>query len=83
MLTPAIDTEEVRSPCPPTASLGDGVDHNLGGKGLMTLYNRMGIFHNRQDDAQGLRAALEKCFADVDLSVIGTVAVFSARRPLR
>lgn len=63
--------------------LGDGVDHNLGGKGLMALYNRMGIFHNRQDDAQGLRAALEESFADVDLSVIGTVAVFSARGPRR
>lgn len=63
--------------------LGSGVEHNFGGKGLMALYNRLGIFHNRQDDADGLRAALQRSFDEVDLEVVGTVAVFSARRPRR
>lgn len=63
--------------------LGDGVRHNLGGRSLMALYNRLGIFHNRNDDAAGLRTALERSFDNVDVEVTGTVAVFSARRPKR
>lgn len=63
--------------------LGQGVKHNLGGRGLMRLYNRLGIFHNAGDDAAGLREALEESFEDVELEVIGTVAVYNARRPRR
>lgn len=63
--------------------LGEGVRHNLGGKGLMALYNRMGVFHNRQDDAAGLRAALERSFQEVRVDAVGAVALFSARRPRR
>lgn len=63
--------------------LGTGVRHNLGGRGLMALYNRLGIFHNRADDAGGLRAALEAAFREVEVNVVGTVAVFSAREPRR
>lgn len=63
--------------------LGHGVRHNLGGRGLMALYNRLGIFHNRRDDAEGLRTALELSFDDVNIEVVGTVAVFSARRRSR
>jgi hypothetical protein len=43
----------------------------------------MGIFHNREDDAAGLEAALRRRFAQVNVDVVGTVAVFSAREPLR
>lgn len=63
--------------------LGRGVEHNLAGKGFMALYNRLGIFHNRADDAEGLRAALERSFGSVCVEIVGTVAVFSARRPRR
>lgn len=63
--------------------LGRGVEHNLAGTRLMALYNRMGIFHNRLDDVQGLRAALEHAFGKVEVEVVGTVAVFSAREPRR
>lgn len=61
--------------------LGHGVDHNLAGRMLMALYNRLGIFHNIDDDAAGLDAALRRCFTDVDVKVIGTVATFTACRP--
>ena len=63
--------------------LGSGVSHNLIGRGFMALYNRLGIFHNREDDAAGLEAALQRSFDQVKVDVIGTVAVFSARNPLR
>ncbi|MDO5865145.1 MULTISPECIES: bifunctional 2-polyprenyl-6-hydroxyphenol methylase/3-demethylubiquinol 3-O-methyltransferase UbiG [Paenarthrobacter] len=63
--------------------LGRGVNHNLIGRGFMALYNRMGIFHNREDDAAGLEAELRRSFRQVSVDVVGTVAVFSAREPLR
>jgi SAM-dependent methyltransferase len=63
--------------------LGSGVEHNLGGKGLMALYNRMGIFHNRDDDEAGLRGALERHFGRVHVEVVGTVALFRASQPRR
>lgn len=63
--------------------LGNGVDHNLAGRGLMALYNRLGIFHNRDDDAPGLESALRLVFQEVSVRVVGTVALFTARRPRR
>lgn len=62
--------------------LGQGVEHNNIGSMLMKLYNRKGVFHNQGDDAAGLQAALERSFAQVTVSVIGTVAMFQARQPL-
>lgn len=61
--------------------LGRDVHHTISGRGLMALYNRVGIFHNRSDDERGLRAALEKHFHHVSLQVRGTVAMFSADHP--
>lgn len=63
--------------------LGNGVKHNLVGRGFMALYNCLGIFHNREDDAAGLETALRRSFGQVNIDVVGTVAVFSAREPLR
>lgn len=63
--------------------IGDGVNHNLVGRGFMALYNRMGIFHNRKDDAAGLETSLRRSFGQVNVEIVGTVAVFSAREPLR
>lgn len=63
--------------------LGRGVNHNLIGRGFMALYNRMGIFHNLEDDAAGLETALQRSFGQVNVDIVGTVAVFSAREPLR
>ncbi|MDN5898957.1 MAG: class I SAM-dependent methyltransferase [Brachybacterium sp.] len=63
--------------------LGRGVDHNLAGQGLMALYNKLGVFHNRDDDAPGLEATLRVAFQDVTVRVVGTVALFTARQPWR
>lgn len=63
--------------------LGKGVRHNLPGRALMALYNRTGIFDNREDDAAGLERALHASFADVQLEASGTVIRFRATRPRR
>lgn len=59
--------------------LGRGVRHNWLGRRVMALYNDRGIFGNREDDLDGLRAALAAQFDDVDLDLKGTVALFTAR----
>ena len=48
-------------------------------KRLMALYNSKGIFSNRNDDLDGLTAALSQRFREVSVGVIGCVALFSAR----
>lgn len=63
--------------------LGRGVRHNLAGRRLMSLYNRLGVFHNRDDDAAGLERALARAFHEHSVEIVGTVAMFTARRPRR
>ncbi len=45
---------------------------------LMNLYNRKGIFANSHDSAQELEAQLRRRFRDVEIRMLGTVAVFEA-----
>jgi hypothetical protein len=59
--------------------LGRGVRHNLLGRRLMRLYNRKGIFSNVDDDEQGLAQGLSSVLADVEIEVIGAVALFAGR----
>ena len=61
--------------------LAADVRHNRLGAALVDIYNRKGIFTNRSDSAAGLRAALDASFAEVSITVRGTVALFSARHP--
>lgn len=61
--------------------LGTQVGHTLTGKGMMALYNTLGIFHNRDDDLVGLKRILNTHFDEVSVTVINTVALFTARRP--
>lgn len=63
--------------------LGRGIRHNAAGRGLMNLYNKKGIFHNNEDDVEGLERALRQHFAEVTVDVVGTVALFRAYRPKR
>lgn len=44
----------------------------------MAIYNRKGIFGNYYDTAAGLKAELEKHFANVSIRVEGKVALFEA-----
>lgn len=61
--------------------LGDQAEHNAVGQFFMRLYNKLGIFHNRDDDVEGLYAALDESFEEVSIEVVGTVAVYTARVP--
>ncbi|NHU42982.1 class I SAM-dependent methyltransferase [Rhodococcus sp. A14] len=64
--------------------LGTGVQHNLFGRALCALYNGpIKAFDNSADDPGGLRTALSAAFDTVDITVVGTVAVFAAHRPRR
>ena len=63
--------------------LGKDVRHNIFGHALMTTYNTQGIFCNWEDSEDGLRDALEGFFGDVDVRVVGVVATFVAKIPVR
>lgn len=59
--------------------LGRGVTHNLLGRRLMRLYNRKGIFANIEDDQEGLENGLTSELTDVEIEVVGAVALFAGR----
>ena len=59
--------------------LGRGVEQNLLGHRLMRLYNRKGIFSNPEDDRQGLEQGLASQLIDLDIEIVGAVALFSGR----
>lgn len=61
--------------------LGEGVRHNPFGRALMGLYNARGIFSNRQDSVESLQAVLAPVLDEVEIQVIGRVALFAGRKP--
>lgn len=63
--------------------LGDAAGHNGFGRKLMQVYNGKGIFGNRTDTIEGLRAILAPHFASVQIRQHGVVALFVARQPHR
>ncbi|EQA1622511.1 class I SAM-dependent methyltransferase [Enterobacter asburiae] len=58
--------------------LGEGVRHNGFAAKLMHVYNRKGIFSNRQDSEEELKRILSNHFQNVDITVKGNVALFTA-----
>lgn len=62
--------------------LGKGVEHNFGGRLLMSIYNQKGIFGNSNDSAQTFLNALKTEFEDVDAKLEGCVLLFAARVPI-
>jgi hypothetical protein len=59
--------------------LGRGVSHNFLGRRLMRLYNRKRIFSNLEDDQRGLEQGLASELSDVEIEVVGAVALFAGR----
>lgn len=59
--------------------LGDQFAHNWLGRRLMKLYNKKGIFGNRDDTLSGLESALARYFAKVSVRQHGKVALFTAK----
>ncbi|MCH8544847.1 MAG: class I SAM-dependent methyltransferase [Alcanivorax sp.] len=59
--------------------LQGGVKRGWAARKLMAIYNKKGIFDNTGDGVANLEAALRQRFEDVQLEVVGCVALFSAR----
>jgi SAM-dependent methyltransferase len=59
--------------------LGRGVAHTRIGRRLMHVYNAKGVFTNADDDERGLERGLATKFKDVEIEVVGAVALFAAR----
>lgn len=51
----------------------------LAARGLMGMYNALGVFGNAEDSVEGLTEALRSRFAEVDIETHGAVALFRAR----
>jgi SAM-dependent methyltransferase len=62
--------------------LGDEAAHNGFGRKLMSVYNKKGIFGNRQDSELGFEVHLRKHFRQVSLKRKGCVLLFSASKPI-
>ena len=61
--------------------LQGGVPRSWAARKLMDLYSKKGIFANDQDDLEGLESALAKRLENVNIEVVGCVALFSGRCP--
>jgi SAM-dependent methyltransferase len=62
--------------------LGLNERHNRRARVVIRAFNRNGAFDNRGDTADGLREILESSFQDVTIDIVGSTALFTARRPL-
>ncbi len=58
--------------------LNHGVVHNAFTRWMMNLLNE-GAFTNLEDDLAGLQHELDQRFGRVQIKVVGSVAIFSAR----
>lgn len=61
--------------------LGDDVGHNGFGRKLMEVYNKKGIFGNRDDNQLGFEGHLREHFRDVTVKREGKVLLFKAAQP--
>lgn len=62
--------------------LGEPRLHNPFSRLMLRLNNRRGIFDNLADTEAGLQRILEASFEEAETEIVGSVAIFSARRPL-
>ncbi|MFB0633033.1 class I SAM-dependent methyltransferase [Streptomyces sp. AB3(2024)] len=56
--------------------------HNAIARYLLKAYNERGHFHNSSDTVHGLESALRERFDEVEVQLVGSVAFFSARKPI-
>jgi SAM-dependent methyltransferase len=61
--------------------LGLGERHTLPARAVLRAFNRKGDFDNLGDTADGLRAILSKSFDSVEVDVVGSAALFTAKGP--
>jgi hypothetical protein len=58
--------------------LGRGVVPNGAARALLALYNRNGVFNNREDDRASLEQGLKRRFDTVAIETQGCIAIFRA-----
>lgn len=63
-----------------TSVLSKDVNKNLLAKPFMWLMNAIGVFNNREDAADELRAGLAEHFEVVEFQVVGVTAFFAVRQ---
>ncbi|MGV9678859.1 class I SAM-dependent methyltransferase [Nocardia sp. NPDC003482] len=63
--------------------LSHGVGHTRLSRAVSDAFNKRGAFHNRDDDRDGLVAALGRAFGAVHVDTIGAMALWTAREPRR
>jgi len=61
--------------------LGRSARHRWLGRRVLESNNRRGTFDNLDDTEAGLRDILEASFEQVELDIVGSMAVFAARHP--
>lgn len=60
--------------------LNHNIKKNFLAKKLMEKYNQKGIFDNREDSLEELEIELNRYFDNVEIEVIGCVAIFKAQK---
>ena len=63
--------------------LGKSGNHTWLARRFLQTFNRRGAFDNLDDSEQSLREILEASFGQVQMSTIGSIAVFTATNPRR
>lgn len=63
--------------------LASGVPHTWLSRATQGAFQRIRAFHNAADDFEGLQRALDTSFAAVQLWTVGSMALWTARRPRR
>jgi SAM-dependent methyltransferase len=63
--------------------LGRSGDHSWLGHRVLSAFNMHGGFDNLQDSEAGLREMLEASFERVDIQIVRSAAIFTAREPRR
>jgi hypothetical protein len=62
-----------------TTILGEGKQPNFLARRLLTIYNKKGVFSNREDNLADLESSLQAHFANYSTHVVGHVAFFVGR----
>ncbi|MFL6580079.1 MAG: hypothetical protein ACJ8G2_05010 [Burkholderiales bacterium] len=62
-----------------TTVLSEDVQKNLVAKPFMWLMNAIGVFNNRNDNAQDLKECLAKNFQVIEFEIVGVTAFFAVR----
>ncbi len=62
--------------------LGIDEPHSAPARAFLKAVNKRGAFDNLTDTRDGLETILSAAFDDVDIDVVGSLALFTARHPI-